>query len=218
MSVRNDLIAALALAIALVGGLSAWMDRPGRVEVPPGRSDSGAYVVQPLRAGEDQALQGDAGEMLLPVARFETRGRILHMERFSTGKSLSNWVPGLRSSTHDIGLGYGPMTDTANVDLFTYAHDGALGGRWLLARPRDATAAARLQDLAPSITNVHVIPASEDVAARLRRLKIGELVTLRGLLVNVRYPGGAVANTSVTPGDRDCEIVWVTDVQATRLY
>lgn len=217
MIARTDLIAAGALAIALVGGTLAWMERPGRIEVPPGRSDPGSYVVQALAAGEAQPIQGGQGETLLPVARFETRGRILHMERFSTGKSLSNWVPGLRSSTHDVGLGYGPMTDSANVNLFTYAHDGALGGRWLIARPVDAAAAARLDELAPSITNVHVIPASDDIEARIRRLKIGELVTLRGLLVNVRYPSGDVANTSTTAGDRACEIVWVTAVEAGRL-
>jgi hypothetical protein len=217
MTLRNDLIAALALAIALVGGVSAWMGRPGRIDVPHGRSDSGAYLVQQLRAGEEQPLHGNAGETLLPVARFETRGRILHMERFGAGKSLSNWIPGLRSSTHDIGLGYGPMTDSANVELFSYAHDGALRGRWLIARPRDAAAGARLDELAPSITNVHVIPASREIEAQISRLKIGELVTLRGRLVNVRYPGGAVANTSVTAGDRACEILWVTEIEARRL-
>jgi hypothetical protein len=214
---RTDILAAAALAIAVAGGVLAWLERPGRVDVPPGRSDPGSYVVQALAAGEAEPLQGGAGETLLPVARFETRGRILHMERFSAGKSLSNWVPGLRSSTHDIGLGYGPMTDSANVDLFTYAHDGALGGRWLIARPVNAAAGARMEELAPSITNVHVIPANDAIAARIARLKIGELVTLRGLLVNVRYPGGQVATTSTTAGDRACEIVWVTAVEASRL-
>lgn len=217
MRLRNDLLAALAVVAALGGGVSAWLDRPGRVEVPAGRSDSGAYLVQPLRGSDAQPLSGDGGETLLPVARFETRGRILHLERFSVGRSLSNWLPGLRSSTHDIGLGYGPMTDSANVELFTYAHDGARGGRWLMWQPRGDAGSRLAPQLAPHITNVHAIPAGAQVEAQIRRLRIGELVTLRGLLVNVQYPGGAVATTSTTPGDRECEIVWVTEVQVRQL-
>jgi hypothetical protein len=218
VTLRNDMLAAVALLIALVGGVSAWMDRPGHVDVPAGRSDTGVYLVQPLRAGEQGALRGNAGETLQPVAHFETRGRNLHMERFTPGKGLSNRVPGLRSSTHDIGLGYGPMTDSANVELLTYSHDGALGGRWLNWRPRGEAGQQRWPRLAPYLTNVHVIPATKEIEGRITRLKIGELVTLRGLLVNVRYPSGQVANTWGTAGDRDCEIVWVTEVVAQRLY
>lgn len=218
MSLRNDLLAAAALTIGLVGGVSAWMDRPGHIAVPPGLSDTGLYRVQPLARGEEAAISASQGETLMPVARFETRGRVLHIERFAVGKSLANWVPGLRSSTHDIGLGYGPMTDSANVDLFNYAHDGALGGRWLIARPVRGTSAEQVATLSPHLTNVHVIPASKEIEARIKRIKIGELVTLRGLLVNVRYPSGQVATTSTLPGDVSCEILWVTEVETTRLY
>lgn len=209
---RNDLLAAGVMAIALGGAAAAWMDRPGTVDVPPGRSDPGVYRVEapdstaPIRTAD--------GDTLEPVARFETRGRVLHIERFKPYQSLSNWMPGLRPASHDIGLGYGPMTDSANVERFTYRHDGATGGtRYLAWRPRDADAAARMPELAPFITNVHVIPSGDAIARDLARVRIGELVTLRGMLVDVRDPRGRVARTSTTPGDRDCEIVYVTEVR-----
>lgn len=212
---RNDVLAAGALLIAGAGGASAWLDQPGSVDVPPGRTDAGSYVVQPLEQSQPIRVDDDT---LLPVAHFETRGRVLHIERFKPYRSLSNWVPGLRPATHDIGLGYGPMTDSANVARFRFSHEGATNGlRALFLRPRDAMTQAEWDALAPHVTNVHVIPASAAVYAQIKRIRHGELVTLRGDLVNLRDATGRVANTSTTPGDRDCEILYVTEVVIGRL-
>jgi len=213
---RNDLLAAGALLIAVAGGLSAWADRPGSVDVAPGRTDAGTFVVTPLH--DAPAISTPGGDTLLPVAQFETRGRVLHIERFKPYQSLANWIPGLRPSTHDIGLGFGPMTDSANVERFRYSHEGASGGlRALFLRPRGAMTQAEFDALAPNVTNVHLIPASEPVLAQIRRIRHGELVTLRGQLVNVRDAQGRLATTSVTAGDRDCEILYVTQVEVRRL-
>jgi len=210
---RTDLLAAGALLFALGGGVSAWMERPGTVEVPPGRIDAGLYRVEPLADAEPIVTSG--GDTLLPVAQFETRGRVLHLERFKPHQSLSNWIPGLRPSTHDIGLGYGPMTDSANVARFRYAHEGAGNGlRALFLRPKDPMSPDEWQALAPHVTNVHLIPADDAVLARIRH---GDLVTLRGQLVDVRDAQGRVAKTSTTPGDRDCEILRVTAIEIGRL-
>lgn len=215
MNVR-DLAAGLALTVGVVGGIAAWLDRPGSVDVLPGRTDPGAYVVRAVADAPPIPL--DHGGALLPVARFETRGRVLNIERFKPHQSLVNWIPGLRPATHDIGLGFGPMTDTANVDRFSFSHEGVSHGlRALFARPRDAMTQQEFDALAPNITNVHVIPASDSVYAQLRRVKRGELVTLRGLLVNVRDPDGRVATTSTTAGDRDCEIMWLEEIRIDRL-
>lgn len=213
---RNDLLAAGALLIALAGGLSAWMDRPGSVDVPPGRRDDGVFVVHPLP--QATPLHTATGDTLLPIAQFETRGRVLHIERFKPYQSLVNWIPGLRPSTHDIGLGYGPMTDTANVERFDYAHEGTTHGlRALFLRPRGPMTQAEWESLAPHVTNVHLIPADDAVLAQIRRIRHGALVTLRGQLVNVRDAQGRLATTSVTAGDRDCEILRVTSVEVGRL-
>lgn len=212
----RDVTAGLALTIGLAGAVSAWADRPGSVDVPPGRSDTGTYVVQPL-TGVAPISTADGGS-LQPVAEFETRGRVLHIERFKPYQSLVNWVPGLRPATHDIGLGYGPMTDTANVRLFNFSHEGASNGlRALFPRPRSAMTREEFDQLGPHMTNVHVIPASTAIYDQLRRVQHGELVTLRGKLVNVRDSSGRVATTSITAGDRDCEIMWLEELRVARL-
>lgn len=215
MNVR-DLAAGLALTVGVVGGISAWLDRPGTVDVAAGRTDPGAYTVAP--AGDAAPIAVPHGGTLLPVAQFETRGRVLNIERFKPYQSLVNWIPGLRPATHDIGLGFGPMTDTANVARFNFTHEGVSHGlRALFARPRGAMTREEFDGLAPHITNVHVIPATDAVYGQLRRIRHGELVTLRGLLVNVRDADGRVAATSTTRGDRDCEIMWLQEVRIDRL-
>jgi hypothetical protein len=212
----RDLAAGVALAIGVVGAVSAWLDRPGTVDVPRGRSDPGVYEVQPV--GDAAPITVAHGGALLPVARFETRGRVLNIERFKPYQSLVNWIPGLRPATHDIGLGYGPMSDTINVERFDFAHEGVSHGlRALFARPREAMSPQDFESLAPHITNVHVIPATDAVYSQLRRVKTGELVTLRGLLVDVRDADGRVATTSTRAGDRDCEILWLQEVRIDRL-
>jgi hypothetical protein len=213
---RNDLLAAGAVLFALAGGVSAWMERPGTVEVPPGRTDDGVFRVEPLPGAAPIATA--SGDTLLPVAQFETRGRVLHLERFKPHQSLSNWIPGLRPSTHDIGLGFGPMTDSANVARFDYAHEGASHGlRALFLRPKGAISQQQWQALAPHVTNIHLIPADDAVLAQIRRIRHGDLVTLRGQLVNVRDAQGRMAVTSTTAGDRDCEILRVTSIEVGRL-
>ncbi len=212
----RDLTAGLALTIGIAGAVSAWADRPGSVDVPAGRWDAGTYVVHPL-IGAAPISTADGGS-LQPVAEFETRGRVLHIERFKPYQSLVNWVPGLRPATHDIGLGYGPMTDSANVRLFNFSHEGASNGlRALFPRPRGAMTREEFDRLGPRMTNVHVIPASTAIYDQLRRVRHGELVTLRGKLVNVRDAAGRTATTSITAGDRDCEIMWLEELQVARL-
>ena len=212
----RDLTALAALTIGVVGAVSAWLDQPDTLRVPPGRSDPGAFIVQRLEAAASIATA--EGSTLMPVAQFETRGRALNIERFKPYQSLANWVPGLRPSTHDIGLGFGPMTDSANVDRFRFSHEGVTNGlRALFARPRGPMTQPEFDQLAPFITNIHVIPATPAVYAQLRRVRIGELVTLRGKLVNVRDAQGRVASTSTTAGDRDCEILWLEDIHRTTL-
>jgi hypothetical protein len=212
----RDLVALAALLTGVVGAASAWLDRPGSVDVPRGRTDAGAFIVDKLDSAAP--ITTPDGSTLFPVARFEARGRTLNVERFKPHQSLANWVPGLRPSTHDIGLGFGPMTDSANVERFRFSHEGASNGlRALFARPRDVMTPQEFEQLAPYITNIHLIPATAAVYEELRRVRIGELVTLHGKLVNVRDAEGRVASTSMSAGDRDCEILWLEDLQRSSL-
>jgi len=65
--------------------------------------------------------------------------------------------------------------------------------------------------------NTHVIPADTSVARQLRGLRVGQVVHLRGYLVNGVRDDGAYINTSLTRSDSgpgSCEVVLVEQVEA----
>ncbi len=74
------------------------------------------------------------------------------------------------------------------------------------------------------IANHHLIPASDEVARTLGDVRIGDLVTLRGRLVDleIRDRSGGVAHRSATSLRRDdvgsgaCEQLYVEAVEVER--
>ena len=89
----------------------------------------------------------------------------------------------------------------------------------------DATIPSAVVGHLPShIANNHLIPATENVARTLDRVRIGDLVTLQGKLVDVeiRNPHGQVSAGMRTIMTRDdvgsgaSEIVWVESVEQLR--
>lgn len=60
--------------------------------------------------------------------------------------------------------------------------------------------------------NMHLIAANSDVAAVIADARVGQILSLEGLLVDVRRPDGGGMRTSLTRDDTGagaCEIVWV---------
>ena len=59
---------------------------------------------------------------------------------------------------------------------------------------------------------MHMVPSSDALAAKLKALRPGQRVTINGWLVDIRGPGGFAWNTSLTrddTGNGACEIVFV---------
>jgi hypothetical protein len=74
------------------------------------------------------------------------------------------------------------------------------------------------------VANHHLVPASDDVAAAMKRIRAGDLVTLRGKLVDVEIldRGGGSRFRSRTSLSREdvgsgaCEQVWVEAIDVER--
>jgi hypothetical protein len=74
------------------------------------------------------------------------------------------------------------------------------------------------------VANNHLVPATDDVAKELSRIRVGDLVTLRGKLVDVeiRDRSGKVVHRSRTSLSREdtgsgaCEQLWVEAVDVER--
>jgi hypothetical protein len=195
-----------ALIVVSLFGAWQWWFNERHVHVPPGEVAAAEPTQTLLDARESFTAHG---HRFLPRARYDITARILRKEiyRIDGGAALA---------PVDLAVGWGPMSDSAVIDQLEFSQMG----RFFYWRPRNQTTfALTMAQTAAHAGQIHAIPADASVEARLRSLRPGRVVTLRGYLVDVRGPGGFVWNTSLSrtdTGDGACEIMWIEDVVVER--
>jgi hypothetical protein len=141
---------------------------------------------------------------LMPRASYEIEARVLSIEhyRFDGGAELAPL---------DFAVGWGPMSDSAVLEHFRVAQ----GARFFTIYPDeeaiDLTAALHVS------ANMHLIPATAQIRDRLDEMRPGNIVQLRGLLVNASGPNRYEWRTSLTrsdTGDGACELFYVEEVES----
>ncbi len=199
---------AALLALLLLAGCRDW-----RRQVDPARAASEPVQVA-LAEGPPIELELREHRILLhPQATYRITGYAAEVSR----KLLDRWdfvMP------MDLALVWGPVADPAVLrHLEFHLSERYVSYRWDGGIPAAAVAA-----LPTHIANNHLIPATDEVAEELDRVRIGDLVTLSGELVDVeiRDPGGKELlrlRTSLTRddvGSGACEILWVESAEAER--
>ncbi|HUL60061.1 MAG TPA: hypothetical protein VLU43_12325 [Anaeromyxobacteraceae bacterium] len=120
----------------------------------------------------------------------------------------------------DVALVWGPVADPAVLSHLKFHLSGRYVSYWY-----DGEVPPRVvAQLNSHIANNHLVPADGDVAGALARIHVGDLVTLRGKLVDVeiRDPDGREVFRSRTSLTRDdvgsgaCEQVYVESVEVER--
>ena len=120
----------------------------------------------------------------------------------------------------DLALVWGPVADPDVLRRMKFH----LSGRYVSWWHDGGGPMHRQEVLASHVANNHLVPASDDVAKELSRIRVGDLVTLRGKLVDVeiRDRAGKVVHRSRTSLSRDdtgsgaCEQLWVEAVDVER--
>lgn len=171
---------------------------------------SGAIDRDPGEIAADEPLQSDVAApealtrgdfQLIPQAEFSAEVRVLGRERYRLGAFAD-------VSPLDIAVGWGPMSDSAVLaDL-----DISQGNRFYYWHYENEPPIPR-KDIVSHSANWHLIPADDDVWSQLNRLRVGDVVKLDGMLVNVENPGVAMFKTSLRRDDTGagaCEIIYVT--------
>lgn len=144
-----------------------------------------------------------AGYVIEPVARYEIRAKVLSTERYRIGREAD-------LSPVDFVLGWGPMSDNTVTEKLNITQ----GNRWYHyswsdAPPIDPAIIVRTS------ANTHLVPADGDVRARLLNVRSGEIVNLKGYLINIKNPDGWSWRSSLTREDSgagSCELMWVAEV------
>ena len=194
--------AVVALVLAAYGGWHWWSSERA-VHRPPG-------IVAP-----DEPVQVD----LNPPPRFEAKGYIfVKRAKFDITarllrKEIYHLDGGAGLAPVDLGLGWGPLSDSAMLEGLEFSQMG----RFFYWQPRKADFPLPKSVLISHMAQMHVIPANKDVESRLKKLRPGQIVTASGYLVDVRGPGGFAWNTSLSrtdTGDGACELFWIEALDA----
>lgn len=144
------------------------------------------------------------GFRLTPRAELDIRARVLSREDYRFGKESE-------LSPMDLALGWGVMSDQAVLDRIQVSQ----GARWYFTRdeyPQPVPDRAIINNSG----NMHMIPASDAVLGRLREIRNGDVVRLRGFLVDVDEDSGFQWRTSLRrddTGNGSCEIFFVERIQ-----
>lgn len=186
------------LLVAAVLAYRDWRQRP--IVHPPGVLVASAPIQKALR--KPRTFLFDEYTMT-PRAEFDIQARVLSSETYFWGTE-SNLSP------IDLALGWGRMSDQAIIDQINVRQ----GGRWYYTRYALPPPIPE-QEIIRTSANMHMIPAEPHVERELKRLRPGELVRIKGYLVDVDHDSGWRWRTSMSRDDTGqgaCEIIYVEDL------
>ena len=164
-----------------------------------------------ISSDPEQTLEADATPIayhtfqLKPLAHFTVDARVLHRKiyRYDRQSSLA---------PVDLALGWGPMSNQGVLDRLTISQSMRFYWYEYQLPPPIAP-----EEIVSHSTNVHVIPATEEVARHCKALRVGALIHLRGELVEATGPelgtgawGSSLSRTDT--GNGACELMWVEEV------
>jgi hypothetical protein len=189
----------IAMLIAGLWGAWNWWSSERHEHVPPGV----VAAAEPEQRNLDGSVTFEAkGHTFVKRAEFSVTARVLRKEIYRVDGG-ANLAP------VDLGLGWGPMSDSRIVDQLEFSQMG----RFLYWNPRDqATFPLSPAAITVNAAQVHAIPANPAIERTLRYLRPGQVVTLQGFLVDVRGPSGFAWRTSLSRTDTGagaCELMWI---------
>jgi hypothetical protein len=140
----------------------------------------------------------------VPIASFQAIGKVLSISSYNYDE-MNEFSP------VDIALGWGRMSDQQITDQIDIKQQH----RWYVWRT-DYFPIPK-EEIENSSSNIHIIPAYEDIEDKIDRILRGNIIQLRGKLVNVNKVGESWVWKSSTKrndtGSGACEILWVDEIK-----
>jgi hypothetical protein len=159
--------------------------------------------VQQLMARDAPVFAKD-GFRVAALASFELEARVLRSKNYCCGGPD-------RLAPVDVAFGWGRMSDEAVLERIDFSQSG----RFYYWRYEGAAPIPH-REIELSSANMHLIPATKAIAKRLKKLRPGNVVVLKGYLVDVQGEGGFRWKSSLTredTGSGACELIWVEEVE-----
>ena len=149
----------------------------------------------------------DVRGVVLPAMRHRC---LLNFEGEAEGMSTDTILQNIVDTMPvDVAVGWGPMSDEGVLSGLNISQNNRFFFyRWENRPPIPS------KDIAAHAANIHVISVNDEVAQTVRRLRRGEVVTMRGFLVNAARDGGWHWRSSLSRTDTGrgaCELFYVQE-------
>jgi len=141
---------------------------------------------------------------LSPIANYEISGKVVGVAYYKNEN--------LAVSPMDLCVVWGNMANRTDI-VYTQGN-------------RDCTfrATGSSLDIITHFSNSHIIPANDDILNKLQNVKVGDIVTIKGYLVNVKRTSSIssstwtwISSTSRSDtGNNACEIIYVKGISIYR--
>lgn len=168
------------------------------VDVP----DNFAIMELPFQSETHNQPFNFKGYEIRPMADFTLKARILSYKYYSSDKEAE-------LSPVDLALGWGPMSQSKVLDKI----DISQRNRWYFWSTENFPIPRNEIEL--NSANMHIIPGNEDISKRLENVKRGQIVELKGHLVECIQDGWRW-KSSLTRNDTGggaCEVIFVEALQ-----
>jgi hypothetical protein len=193
--------AAIFIAFAAMLLLAVFWDGP-EPRLPPG-------VLVPYEPDqeriESQHQWQFKNSQVTALANFRVRARVLLAEHYWWGRDAA-------VSPVDLTLGWRLMSNQEILDgLHLYRMRRAYA--WTA---RDGKLPASQDEIIAHSANMHMVPSTDELAARLRAIKRGDLVDISGYLIEIKFADNGIWRSSLIrtdTGNGGCELVWVIGVK-----
>ena len=189
----------LLIVLIMLAGFQYWRSRP--LPVPPGSIAPNEPVQAMLSKG---TVYQKNNYSIKALADFTVEARVLSKQTYSSDREAE-------LAPVDLALGWGAMSDSAVLDQLSISQSNRFYFyRWEKEPPRPA------QEIATHSANMHLIPTTSEQEKRMREVKVGQVVKIKGQLVEITASDGWKWRSSLTRDDTGagaCEVIRVESIE-----
>lgn len=145
------------------------------------------------------------GYMLTALASFELEAKVLSSQNYWLGREAD-------LSPTDLALGWGSMATEELLSKVKISQSN----RWFYWRVEHDFTPEMGHEISTHASNMHIIPASAAVEQALNSVKEGQIVYIKGYLMQANAKDGWTWRSSLSRediGEGACELLWANDLR-----
>ncbi len=191
----------LRLLLALTAVFLIYKMMPSLRDVTASRPSPGVRISSdPVQRGIWNGTPWASGKYeITPLASYDIEAVVISTEPYWLGRESE-------LSPIDFAVAWGPMSDQAKINQVHFSQ----GGRFL--RYSGAQLPLSASEINAHTANMHLIPATNEIASELKSAARGQIVSLSGYLVRAETKDGFRWTSSLSrtdTGSGACELMWV---------